>query len=66
MRDEQKNRRTEAISLSRAKAKADYQSLLKWYERAARAFEHAATHPWVTTPHDPDIYLRGIPESTYP
>jgi hypothetical protein len=56
----------EVISPARAKAKAECQSLARWYERAARAFEHAATHPWVSTPHDPDIYHRGLPESTYP
>ncbi len=54
------------IARARAKAKAEYQSMLRWYERAERAFKYAATHPWVSTPHDPDIYLRGFPDSTYP
>jgi hypothetical protein len=57
---------TEVVSQARNKAMAEYQSMARWYERAARAFEHAATHPWVSTPHDPDIYVRGFPDSTYP
>jgi hypothetical protein len=55
-----------AVLESRAQAKAECQARLRWYERAQRAFEHAATHPWVSTPHDPDMYVRGLPDSTYP
>jgi hypothetical protein len=56
----------EAVSQARAKAVSEYQALLGWYERAACAFEYASRHPWVPTPHDPDIYVEGLPESVYP
>ena len=56
----------DAKNLARARAKAEYQAMLRWYERAEKAFEFAAAHPWVSTPHDPDVYQRGLPDSTYP